>query len=137
MQSHYSRRVQISFQVKNLLAFTAFLAAGFLLGSRRARKAGPIQVMSIEVKVDAKEALATLKKLEAQTVRLVCRGKELVAVLRTEGMREVVAGRRLDESQVIPMPCQADIDALQARLDAGESLTDAERATLYQYAKTS
>jgi hypothetical protein len=122
--------------VKNLLAFTAFLAAGFLLGSRRARKAGPIQVMSIEVKVDAKEALATLKTLEAQTVRLACRAQDLVAVFRTSGMREVVAGRR-EESLVNSSLCQADIDALQARLAAGESLTDAERAILYQYAKTS
>ena len=80
--------------MKNLLAFTAFLAAGFLLGSRRARKAGPVEVMSIEVKVDAKEALATLKTLETQTVRLTCRGEELLKVLRADGIRETVPGCR-------------------------------------------
>lgn len=55
--------------MKNLLAFTAILAAGFLLGSRRARKAGPIDQFCIEVKADTSQAVAALKDLQAQAVK--------------------------------------------------------------------
>jgi hypothetical protein len=123
--------------MKNLLAFTAFLVIGYGLGSRRARKAGPVEVMSIEVKVDAKKALATLKTLEAQTVRLICRGQELLPVLRTDGMQEMVAGCRREDREAPAALCQADIVALQSRRDAGEDLSDTEREILYQYTKTS
>ncbi len=75
--------------MKNLLAFTAFLAAGFLLGSRRARKAGPVQEICIEVKADTKKALAALKELQAQvvktdaaTVQFTQRAADLVAITR-------------------------------------------------------
>jgi hypothetical protein len=53
--------------VKNLLAFSAFLAAGFLLGSRRARKAGPIEVLTIEV--DATQATTALRVLGQQAAK--------------------------------------------------------------------
>ena len=55
--------------MKNLLAFTAFLAAGILLGSRRARKAGPISQICVEVKADTAQAVAALKNLQAQAVK--------------------------------------------------------------------
>lgn len=57
--------------MKNLLAFTAFLAAGFLLGSRRARKAGPISVMPMRIEIEANtsQALSSLKLLQAQAVK--------------------------------------------------------------------
>lgn len=80
--------------MKNLLAFTAFLAAGFLLGSRRARKAGPIGQICMEVKVDTAQAVAALKELQAQTTKtlsvthdLTVRGADLVAVMRQESYR--------------------------------------------------
>jgi hypothetical protein len=57
--------------MKNLLAFTAFLAAGLFLGGRRARKAGPIEQICIEVKADTSQAVAALKELQAQTVKTV------------------------------------------------------------------
>lgn len=83
--------------MKNLLAFTAFLAAGFLLGSRRARKAGPITQLGIEVVCDAKNALAQLKELEQQAAKTAVRleevnhnvtvhlsGRELVGMINLE-----------------------------------------------------
>lgn len=80
--------------MKNLLAFTAFLAAGFLLGSRRARKAGPIDQLCIEVKADTTQAVEALKRLEAQYVKtysvqskLDLRGHDLVAVCSGQDYR--------------------------------------------------
>ncbi len=82
--------------MKNLLAFTAFLAAGFFLGSRRARKAGPINQYCIEVKADTKEALAALKELQAQVVKTDAvvaefnlRGADLVQAIRQHDYRSV------------------------------------------------
>ena len=81
--------------MKNLLAFTAFLAAGFLLGSRRARKAGPIGQICMEIKVDTAQAVAALKELQAQATKTISvipdykvRGADLVAVLRKESYRQ-------------------------------------------------
>ena len=54
--------------MKQLLAFTAFLATGFLLGNRRARKAGPACVINCAVEVDTSQATAALKALEARAV---------------------------------------------------------------------
>jgi hypothetical protein len=80
--------------VKNLLASTAFLAAGFLLGSRRARKAGPIDQLCIEVKADTTQAVEALKRLEAQYVKtysaqakLPLCGADLVAVCEGQDYR--------------------------------------------------
>ena len=85
--------------MKNLLAFTAFLAAGFLLGSRRARKAGPIEQFCIEVKADTKEALAALKELQAQIVKtdvvaaqFNVRAADLVANLHKQDYRTKTTG---------------------------------------------
>lgn len=55
--------------MKNLLAFTAFLAAGYLVGCRRARKAGPISQMCIEVEVDTSQAISALKHLQAYALK--------------------------------------------------------------------
>jgi hypothetical protein len=55
--------------MRNLLAFTAFLAAGFLLGSRRARKHGPVTVIDMAIEVDTSQATTALKELEARAVK--------------------------------------------------------------------
>jgi hypothetical protein len=55
--------------MKNLLAYAALLGAGFLFGSRRARKAGSIDQICIEVKADTAQAVAALKELQAQSVK--------------------------------------------------------------------
>jgi hypothetical protein len=65
--------------VKNLLAFSAFLAAGFLLGSRRARKAGPIKVMSIAVEVDTSQAMPALYRLQKQAEKTTAAVEALAA----------------------------------------------------------
>jgi hypothetical protein len=82
--------------MKNLLAFTAFLAAGLLLGGRRARKAGPIDQYRIEVKADTKEAVAALKELQAQVVKtdtavaqFNVSAADLVTALRTQDYRSM------------------------------------------------
>lgn len=119
--------------MKNLLAFTAFLAAGFFLGSRRARKTGPIEQFCIEVKADTKEAYAALKELQAQIVKTEAsaiqfnqRSANLVAIIRQQEYRSSVTNTE-------QMLCRGDIDALQARQDAGEVLTDAEHELLCKY----
>ncbi len=80
--------------MKNLFAFAAFLAAGFLLGSRRARKAGPIEQICIEVKADTAQAVAALKDLQTQAVKTTnvvaqfnLRGADLVATLPLQSYR--------------------------------------------------
>jgi hypothetical protein len=80
--------------MRNLLAFTAFLAAGYLLGCRRARKAGPIEQLSIEIKADTSQAVAALKKLQAEAVKaqtvltqFELRGADVVAACRLHNYR--------------------------------------------------
>lgn len=80
--------------MKNLFAFTTLFAAGFLLGSRRARKAGPVGQICIEVQADTAQAVAALKELQAQATKtlrvtqdITLRGADLQALLRQAAYR--------------------------------------------------
>ncbi|MGI4736326.1 MAG: hypothetical protein ACRYG7_14205 [Janthinobacterium lividum] len=94
--------------MKNLLLFTALLAIGFAVGKKRARKKGPVDVVSIEIECNAKGALADLKELERQATKTAMRlesvnhaivlhasGKDLVGVLNVATSRQgrVVGGK--------------------------------------------
>jgi hypothetical protein len=80
--------------MKNLLACAAFLGAGVLFGSRRARKAGPIGQICVEVKADTAQAVTALKELQAQAVKTIAtvsdfelRGASLVATASASNYR--------------------------------------------------
>ena len=82
--------------MKKLVFFAVALASGFALGSRRARKRGPIEQLCIEIKADTSQAVAALGELTKKVQ--VCKvhvdgllkgsGKELTAVLRAHDYRQ-------------------------------------------------
>ncbi|MGI4862426.1 MAG: hypothetical protein ACRYFZ_00770 [Janthinobacterium lividum] len=101
--------------MKNLLAFTALFAAGFLLGSRRAAK--PTQV---EFRLRAADLVASIQQ---QNYRV--RVTEKPALCRADLLANDACVLTTEEYM-----------RLKARRDAGERLTDSDFAAFYKHQRT-